>query len=576
MQGPVGLGHRRLSVIDLSERGHQPMSSEDHSSWIVFNGEIYNYEILRRDLIARGYRFRSNTDTEVLVNLYVEYGTECLTRLRGMFAFGIWDANLRRLLLARDPLGKKPLFYYRDRRTFRFASEPKGILSDASVDRTADMAALHIYFSLGFVPHPRSAFVGMSKLPPASWLTIGLDGDFQVGRFWQPRFEPKIAADRPQLEEQLRTHVDTAVRRRLIGDVPIGVLLSGGIDSSVVVAAARRVATGRLKTFSVGFDVADYDELRFSRLIAEKFSTDHEEIVVSEGIADLLPRLAQAYGEPFADSSAVPSLKICEVARRSVTVVLNGDGGDEAFGGYDRYRAAAAAARFDRLPYGVRRLLRDSSRFLPAARSKSLWTRVQRFLHGTTLPPGRRYAFWMSVFDADERKALYTADFAEEIRSIDPESMFDRAFDEADISHPFDRANRLDFDLYLPGDLLVKMDLASMSYSLEARSPFLDQDLVDFGVALPIHYKFRGASGKWLLKQTFASELPPEILSRRKMGFAVPLDKWFAGPLRDLASDVLLGDTARQRGIVRPSTSLEFSMSTSRAADSIMRGCGVS
>jgi asparagine synthase (glutamine-hydrolysing) len=550
VEGTAGLGHRRLSVIDLSQRGHQPMSNEEGTIWIVFNGEIYNFAELREELVGLGYRFRSKTDTEVLLYLYQQFGLDFLTRLRGMFAFAIWDASRRRLVLARDPLGKKPLYFQKDDRAFRFGSEPSAILADRTVRRDVDPAALHRYFTLGFVPHPFSAFSELSKLAPASWMTVDETGDVRTGSYWLPRFEPKLHDAPDELALQLRTVLGTAVRRRLIGDVPIGILLSGGLDSSAVVAAAREMATGRLKTFSVGFDDAAYDELRYARQVATQFETEHEEVVIDSDVADVLPRIAMTYGEPFADSSAVPSFKICQIARRSVTIALNGDGGDEAFGGYDRYRAVVDAARLQRLPLSLRRSVSRLARF-GGGHAKSNVARAQRFVRGAALEAGARYAFWMSVFNLEERRAIYTPEFAEQVRNTDSQAAFDEAFARSDPEHPFDKANRLDLELYLPGDLLVKMDLASMAHSLEARSPFLDQDVVDFGVSLPVPYKFRGRAGKWLLRRAFQSDLPPDILKRRKMGFAVPLEKWFRGPLRAIASDVLLDGTAERRGIVR-------------------------
>ena len=548
--GATGLAHRRLAVIDLSQRGHQPMSNEDGTVWIVFNGEIFNFGELREELAGLGHRFRSKTDTEVLLYLYQQFELDFLTRLRGMFAFAIWDAGRRRLLLARDPLGKKPLYFQRDARTFRFGSEPSAILADRSVARTVDTAALHQYLTLGFVPDPSSAFAQLSRLAPASWLTVTQSGDVQTGKYWEPRLEPKLPDDEHELEKRLRTVLETAVRRRMIGDVPIGILLSGGIDSSAVVATARKVTTGRLKTFSVGFEDAAYDELRYARLVASRFDTEHEEVVIGGDVAGVLPRIAMTYGEPFADSSAVPSFRICEVARKSVTVALNGDGGDEALGGYDRYRAVVDAARLDVLPVSLRR---SASRLaaIVGGDAKSNVTRLQRFFRGAALNAGSRYAFWMSIFDAEERRAMYTPEFAAEVRDVDSEAIFEEAFARTDVAHPFDKANRLDVKLYLPGDLLVKMDLASMAHSLEARSPFLDQDVVDFGLSLPIRQKFRGRSGKWLLRRAFRTDLPPDILKRRKMGFAVPLERWFRGPLREVASDMLLDRTAVCRGIVR-------------------------
>ena len=548
----VGLANRRLAVIDLSARGHQPMSNEDGSIWIALNGEIYNFESLREDLISRGHQFRSDSDTEVIVHLYEQYGAQCVARLRGMFALAIWDRPRRRLLLARDPLGKKPLFYVDDGVTIRFGSEPAAIVADPAFPRTADSEALHFYLAYGYVPHPLGAFAGMRKLPPAHTMVIEPGHKPVLARYWRPCFEPKAKGSEQELAHELRRHLDESVRLRLIADVPVGALLSGGIDSTAVVASVRRVSGRSIKTFSVGFDDAAYDELPLARQVAERYETDHHEVRVSGDVAELLPRLARAYGEPFADSSAVPSFLICEIARRSVTVALTGDGGDEAFGGYDRYRGLAASTLFDRGPAWITAVVARASRLIPVRRTKRAASRARRFFEAAALPAPHRYARWLTQVDSDLRRQLYTPAFAQHMRDEALLLPFERAFSESGAVEPIDLATAADLESYLPGDLLVKMDIASMANSLEARSPLLDRELFAFGASLPARFKARNGEGKWLFRRAIVQDLPPALRDRPKMGFAVPLEQWFRGPLRQVARDILLDRTARERGLFEP------------------------
>jgi len=549
VSGAVGLGNRRLSIIDLSPRGHQPMSNEDGSVWIAFNGEIYNFQELRAELAAQGHVFRSNTDTETIVHLYERDGVDCVARLRGMFAFAIWDAPRRRLFAARDRLGKKPLFYYSGRDALLFASEPKAILQDPRVPREADPEAIRHYLTYGYVPSPWSAFRGLRKLPPAHYLLFE-NGRVEVRRYWTLRYHPKREQREADLADELLALLEQSVRLRLVSDVPLGALLSGGVDSSAVVALMRRVSPATVRTFSIGFDQPEYDELAHARRVAEHLHTDHHELVVHPDAVVLLPRIVWHYNEPFADSSAVPSFAVCEMARREVTVALNGDGGDEVFLGYDRYVAANLSARLDFIARPARRAAARLLAPLPLGAPKSSLYRLRRFLEVAALPPNERYARWITLFDGEGADRLLSPDFAGQ--TAQPAfGLLNDALRQSDGGSPAETASHADVLMYLPDDLLVKMDIASMAHSLEVRSPLLDHHVLEFAASLPAGLKLRGLVQKYLLKRVMRDALPESILSRRKMGFGVPIDSWFRHELRDLASDTLLGSRAMARGYFR-------------------------
>jgi asparagine synthase (glutamine-hydrolysing) len=566
-QGPVGLAHRRLSIIDLSPAGHQPMANEDGTIWIVFNGEIYNFQDLRPGLLERGHRFRSRTDTEVILHLYEEQGVGCLASLRGMFAFAIWDGRNRQLFLARDRLGKKPLCYQWDDEAFRFASEAKAILQDAAVSVRPDPEGISLYLTYGYVPSPVSAFQGLCKLPPAHYL-ICRDGGVEVVRYWRLRRDRK--QNRPEAEwcEEIRARLEEAVRLRLISDVPLGAFLSGGIDSSAVVAMMSRAAGGAIKTFSIGFDQPEYDEGTYARRVAERFGTDHHELVVRPDAVAILPKLAWHYDEPFGDSSAVPTYYVAQMTRQYVTVALNGDAGDENFGGYDRYVANLLAASFDRWPGAglFRRGVRWGLRLLPrSGRRTSLLYRGRRFLEGLTEPPERRYARWICHFYGDRKAELLHPEFRATLGEDGTLEVLLAAYRESDAPDFFDATLGVDAALYLPDDLLVKVDIASMAHSLEARSPFLDHEFMEFAATIPSDLKVRGRETKIILKRALQGLLPDEILHRPKMGFGVPIDHWLRHELKDLAYDTLLSPRALGRGYFRPEA-------VQRLLDEHMRG----
>jgi asparagine synthase (glutamine-hydrolysing) len=551
IDGQVGLGNRRLAVIDLSPCGHQPMSNEDGSLWIAFNGEIYNFQELRTELEGRGHQFRSRSDTETILHLFEEYGTGAFSRLRGMFALAIWDRRTRVLTLARDRAGKKPLFYHHSRQAFVFGSEPKTILQDPDVEARPDLEAIHHYLTYGYVPAPWSAFAGMRKLPPGHWMTVSAEG-VRVERYWSLHYSPKSSDSQTEALERLDAVLLEATRLRMIADVPLGVLLSGGLDSSAIVAYMRRLTSGRIRTFSIGFDRPEYDELAYARQVAEHFETDHQALVVRPDAAALIPKLAWHYNEPFADSSAVPSFAVCELARRHVTVALNGDGGDESFAGYDRYLAAGYAARVAGLPRAVRAAGARASRYLPIGSPKSASYRLGRMLQALQQDPLEQYGRWIAIFRPTEQEALYSRDLRQQLHRHAPFALLGEAVAASDAPTFVERLIAADVATYLPGDLLVKMDIASMANSLEVRSPFLDHEVMEYAARLPLDRKLRGRTQKAILKKLVAPQLPPGIASRRKMGFGVPIDSWFRHELKEMTYDVLLDSRASSRGLFEP------------------------
>jgi asparagine synthase (glutamine-hydrolysing) len=549
VQKNVGLGIQRLRVIDLAT-GDQPIFNEDRSVVVVLNGEIYNFQALRSQLIHRGHTFTTKSDTEVIVHLYEEQGAECVTALTGMFAFALWDVKRQQLLLARDRVGEKPLFYaFRDG-TLTFGSELAAVLQDRTIPRDLDHEALDCYYAYQYIPAPWSAFAAVRKLHPGSRL-IWRKGRIVEDRYWRLRYGPKrVVKDVRELHEEIRVTISQAVRERMVADVPLGIFLSGGIDSSAVLAAAARNSAERLKTFSIGFADEEYNELPAARELATAFSTDHHEYVVEPDAIHLLPRIARQYGEPFADSSAVPTFYLAELARRHVTVALTGDGGDESFGGYQRYANNAIASRVDWVPIQLRRLVDAITHRLPPGRT-SLSNTLQRYSRFLALSPMQRYAADMSYFPEWERDALYTPAYRDLLaRSRAPE-VIGGPWAEASHFGLVDSMLATDVATYLPGDLLVKVDIASMAHSLEARAPLLDPALMELAARLPAELKVRGPHKKVALRGALAEWLPPSVLDRPKQGFAVPLARWFRTELREYARDILLDPRTDARGYFR-------------------------
>jgi asparagine synthase (glutamine-hydrolysing) len=553
MNGSVGMASRRLAIIDLSPRAHMPMTNEDGSLWVVLNGEIYNFQDLRKDLQRKGHVFRSESDTEVILHLYEEHGARCLEYLRGMFAFALWDATRHVLFLARDRVGEKPLYYYHDAKSFFFASEPKAILQDSDVGADADPAVIHHFLTYGYVPGMYSAFKGIHRLPASHYLLVQ-DGEVKIYRYWSLKYTPKLQGTEEELGEELLALLTDAVRLRLISDVPVGAFLSGGLDSSTIVALMRTLFSGKIKTFSVGFEHPEYDERSYARQVAERFETDHHEVVITSDVLRTVPRLVWHYNEPFADPSALPSFALCETTRDFVTVALNGDGGDEAFLGYDRYLGTVLAEWYDSIPLWIRLGLARAAGGLPQSLPKSRINRLHRFMDVTMLAPQRRYGQWMIHFSNSEKDQLYTAEFGAHVRETDSLSLLERAYKASDAPNFLEASADTDVQLYLPDDLLVKMDIASMAHSLEVRSPILDHKVLEFAACLPPTLKLRGLTRKYLLKKVMRNVLPQTVINRRKMGFAAPIHNWLRHEMREMAHDLLLDPRSIQRGYFRPET----------------------
>ncbi len=555
------LGHRRLSIIDLSEAGRQPMANDDGSVQITYNGEIYNFQSLRAELAALGYRFRTRTDTETILHAYEQWGVACLQKLRGMFAFAIWDRRQRRLFVARDRVGKKPLFYTQAGSRFFFASELQGLLAHAEVPREVLPEALDAYLSYGYVPAPHTGFRNVFKLPPAHFLMLDLAAALpvpKVERYWSLSYEPKLKLSEAEACAALRAKLTEAVRLRMISDVPIGAFLSGGIDSSIVVGLMAQHSTQPVKTFSIGFKEAAYNELEHARRIANLWQTEHHEFVVEADALSILPKLVRHYGEPYADSSCVPTFYVAQMTRQHVTVALNGDGGDESFAGYERYLGNRLAERLRLLP-GAVLAAQTMGRLLPdSIDPKNRLRNLRRFLLVLAQPMPQRYAHWLSYFSEADKQSLYSADFAAQLNGVRRGTWLPELIEEFCRNYPpgdpVDAALAADVQGYLPFDLLVKVDIATMANSLEARSPLLDQEVMEFAAQLPADMKLRGRNLKHLLKTAFTDLLPPANVNRRKAGFGVPVGQWFRGQLRELLRDALLAPEAVARNYFKPQT----------------------
>lgn len=547
----VALGFRRLSIIDLST-GHQPLSNEDGSVWMVFNGEIYNYRALRNRLEGSGHTLRTQSDSETIVHLYEDEGVDCFRHLNGMFAIAIWDARLRRLVLARDRLGEKPLVYRHEPGRILFASELKSLLEAPDVPREVDPNAVDAYLTYQYVPHPRTIFRGIHKLPPGHY-AVWQDGRLDVRPYWTPDFHVETKTTESEAVERLRELLPSAVTLRMQSDVPLGAFLSGGIDSSLVVALMQRASTTPVKTFTIGFPVPEYDESGYARRVAKHLGTDHHEFQVTPDAVDILPRLAWHYDEPFADSSAIPTWYVSELTRRQVTVALTGDGGDELFAGYSRYKAVALGNSIDRWPV-LRKLIAAKlwQRLPGSGRQKSRLRQAKRFAAALALPPHRRYLEWIAIFGEERRGALYRDEFVEQLTDADPLEFLAAAWRRVATRDAVTAATLVDLTTYLPCDLMTKVDIASMAHGLECRQPMLDHRLVEFAASLPIGLKYRRGRGKRLLRAAFGDLLPRETWTRPKMGFGVPLDRWFRGELQSLARDTLLAPTARTHAWFRP------------------------
>lgn len=535
----VALGFRRLAIIDLVT-GHQPLSNEDGSIWVVFNGEIYNYRALRRRLEGNGHTFRTQSDTESIVHLYEDEELDAFAHLNGMFAIAIWDARRGRLVLARDRMGEKPLVYCRQPGRLLFASEIKSLLKVPGVPRKLNYQALDEYLTYQYVPFPHTIYQGIEKLPPAHF-AVYENGQLKVAPYWSlPQGKPELGSVRERREEFAYLLAD-AVEMRLQSDVPLGAFLSGGVDSSLIVALMCRLSGNKVRTFSIGFPQREYDERRFARMVAAHLGTEHEEFEVTPDAVEILPRLVYQYDEPFADSSAVPTWYLSQLTRRHVTVALTGDGGDELFLGYPRYVAMLWSAALERCGPLQAVVAARLWRQLPApARQKSRLRQWKRFSENLAKPPLERYLDWIAIFQEFRRAQLYTDELIAQLPDEDPRWFLKKYWSAAD-GDATSAVARLDLQTYLPCDLMHKVDMASMAHALECRQPMLDHRVVEWAAMLPRQAKLRWLKGKRIVRQTFGHLLPKAIWTRPKMGFGVPLDHWLRGELRPLLQEVLLG-----------------------------------
>jgi asparagine synthase (glutamine-hydrolysing) len=548
----AGLAFRRLAIIDLSAAANQPLPNEDGTVRVVFNGEIYNFKALRADLQSRGHRFRTDGDAETIVHLYEDHGADFAEKLDGMFAIALWDDRARRLVLARDRAGKKPLFYYHDAHRMVFGSEIKAILAHPSVRVSLNDAEIPSYFMYGYVPHPSTFYKGVEQVNPGSVVTVDADGRMAQRRYWRLTFPDKASA-RPNhgdARTRVRELVTAAVSRRLVSDVPLGAFLSAGIDSTIVVGVMSQLMNQRVKTFTIGFDAdAAYDETAGAREVAARFNTDHTEFRVKPSAVDLVDRLVWHHDGPFGDSSAIPTYLVSQLTRQHVTVVLTGDGGDELFAGYLRFGAALAA---ERLPRAAGTVMSAALRALPrGVNERHLLSRARRFARFMHLPLLERVARWNSLFQDDVRDLIQPEVIASD-ELLDPLRNLRNERDEIARFSPLGRLLAANFASYLPDDLLVKTDRCTMANALEARAPLLDTALMEFAASLPDDCKLRGRTTKAVLRDAFADLLPPELSNRQKTGFGVPLDSWFRGELRDFVRDVLLAPSAALGRYVRP------------------------
>ena len=546
----VGLGIQRLAVIDL-DTGDQPIYNEDRTIAVVLNGEIYNYRELRADLESRGHRFATKGDTEVIAHLYEELGADCVNRLNGMFAFALWDSGARRLMVSRDRVGKKPLFYSEQDSRLSFASELRALLADRRIPRDPDPHALDSYFTYQYIPSPLSAFKAVRRLPPGSTLLYE-GGRVSIRRYWRLQYGSRPSLpDGPELHEEIRRLIRVAVSDRMISDVPLGAFLSGGIDSATVVAAMAEASPDPVRTFSIGFEDEDWNELPNARLIAERFSTAHEELIVKPDLVAMIPKVARHYGEPFADPSSVPSFYVSEMARREVTVALNGDGGDENFAGYHRYVTAARAHRIaSLLPGPVRRGIGAlGRRSEPRGDRRRAANRARRLARSLALDDRQRYCRGMELFTPEDRRRLYSPGFSDRLRAEQEPRLLESAWDDSTADDLVNRMLEVDFNTYLPDDLLVKVDIASMAYSLEARSPLLDHRLLEFTAALPGSLKIHGEERKAVMRDALRGWIPDQILDGPKRGFGLPMvGRWFRDELRGYITEALTDPVAINRG----------------------------
>ena len=540
----VALGFRRLSIIDL-EGARQPMSNEDGSVRMVFNGEIYNYQVLRRRLEGRGHTFATDGDGEPILHLYEDEGTECFQHLNGMFAIAIWDANRNRCVLARDRIGQKPLYYSVKNNQLVFGSELKSLAAVDGICEEIDPAAIDEFLTYQYIPHPGTIWKGVRKLAPGHF-AIFENGELTVQRYWS--FDPSIETpiDQQAACERLRELLTDSVKMRMQSDVPLGTFLSGGIDSSLITAIASQQSQTPIRTFSIGFPVADFDETEYAAGVANHLGTQHQRFEVMPSGVDIVDKLVWHYDEPFGDSSAVPTWYLSELTKSEVTVALSGDGGDELFAGYERYRALWLSNKLQKL-FPVHKLpgLKLIQRMPDSNRRSSLLRKGKRFLEALDQPPARRYLNWLQIFPESLRASIYTDDFLATLPGDDPFDFLQSTWTHSTGRDLVTRASTADILSYLPCDLCTKVDIASMAHGLEVRQPLLDHHVVEFAASLPVHLKFRGKRGKLILQDAFGALIPKSIFTRKKMGFGIPIANWFRDELKPMVHDTLLSEDAR-------------------------------
>ena len=543
----VGIGMRRLSIIDLVS-GRQPISNEDGSLWIVFNGEIYNHIELRKELESRGHQFKTKCDTEAILHAYEEFGESCPAKLNGMFGFAIVDFKRNTLFLARDRVGIKPLYYYRDAEKLVFASELKSLLEIEGIPREIDLEALDNFLTFEYIPAPRSIFKNIAKLPAGHSLLLR-DGQIEVKEYWDVRFDEQARSEE-DLCEELQDLLRDAVRIRLMSDVPLGAFLSGGIDSSSIVALMSQEMDRPARTFSIGFKESSYNESSYARTIANHFDTEHQEFCIEPNAVDLTEKLLAHLDEPFGDFSIFPTYLVSKMAREYVTVALSGDGGDELFAGYDTYIANRIGMAYGKLPHSLRNGMIGPllDRLPPTEKKKGLINRAKRFHEGAKLPADLRHTRWMIFMQAAEKGLLYSPGVQQQLDRYDPHTFIRKHFRKANTPDDLNRQLYVDIKTYLVDDILVKVDRMSMASSLEARVPFLDHRVVEFSARVQSNMKLRGSTTKYLLKKTMGSLLPEQILHRGKEGFSIPIKNWLKSELQPLMQDVLAADKIKQQG----------------------------
>lgn len=556
ISGPVGLGHRRLAVIDLSEGGQQPMSNEDHTIWITYNGEIYNFLDIRNVLETKGYIFRSESDTEVILHAYEEWGVDCLARFNGMFAFALWDARIQKLWLVRDRLGIKPLFYLHRNDRLLFASEIKGILCEPTVNREVDLIGLHHYLSYNYTPAPFTLFESIRQLPPAHYLLIDRDGQSKLEEYWDVSYQQKRTESEAQLIQEFASRLSESVRMQMVSDVPLGAFLSGGVDSSSIVHFMSRHTNQPVKTFSIGFHEKTYNELVYARMVADRCKTDHYEHIVMPDASRVLPEIVWHAEEPTADSSMLPLYYLSKMTRERVTVALSGDGADETLAGYETYSAYYLAQLYQLIPELIRRnLLNPIVNGFPVSHSKMSWDfKFKLFVRGADKNYEAGHASWRSIFDEDAKRDIYTDEMHAFLKDVNSLDLYTSAFAQTDAKHPLDRMLYADTRFYLPNDMLVKVDRMSMAHSLEVRVPFLDHNLVEFAASLPPKLKLKNYfRGKYILKKMLNQNLPGIPVWRKKQGFNIPKGIWFKGELKDFVFDNLSPSQINRMGFFKPS-----------------------